>query len=360
MHAVAALALLLSALQVPLVSPEVHADHTVTFRFKDATAKTVMLSLEGSNAFPMTRGSDGVWTITTLPLVPDYYGYTFVSDGNTRLDPSNWLAKPNLIWQSSAVLVPGNELWEVRNVPHGTLSRHYYHSNLIGDDRDMLIYTPPGYESGKGKYPVLYLLHGYSDTAVGWSEVGKANHILDNLIAEGRAKSMIVVMPLGYGIPNFASPNRGSLGNMPFGKNTVEFAKGLLGEVIPMVEKSYRVSKIQSDRAIAGLSMGGAETLSIGLNNLEKFAYVGAFSSGGLGNNLETEFPNLSGEKVNKSLKSLYISCGTEDGLLNPNRNIVTWLKGKGVNVEMKEKPGRHAWMVWRRNLAEFAQVLFR
>jgi len=348
--------------QAQIVSPEVHADRTVTFRYRDVGAKKVDLGLEGRDAIPMEKGANGVWTVTTEPLAPDLYGYTFGADGETRVDVRNAVMKPNLIWQSSMFLVPGNppEAWEVQDVPHGTLHHHFYKSDVIGDQRDFFVYTPPGFRPGK-KYPVLYLLHGYSDMASGWSEVGKANLIMDSLIAQGKTKPMLVVMPLGYGVPDFANPFHPANRERGMGGRSYEnYKKGLLTEVIPAVEREYRVSSDRKDRAIAGLSMGGAESLFVGLNSHDKFSYVGAFSSGGLAADFATDFPGLDATKANKQLKLLYVSCGTDDGLITFNRNLVKFLNDKQIKVQSHETPGRHAWMVWRRNLIDFSQQLFK
>ena len=350
--------------QGPVVSPEVHSDRTVTFRFRDLGAKKVDLSLEGSDSVPMEKGADGVWTYTTPPLAPDLYGYTFSSDGQARLDIHNPTTKPNLIWVGNMVMVPGSppQPWEVQHVPHGTLHRHFYKSDAVGDERDYFVYTPPGYNANRGpKLPVLYLLHGYSDTANGWTSVGQAHTILDNLIAEGKTKPMVVVMTLGYGDPHFATGvGEGFPGRRLDSRSYELYTIALLGEVIPQVEREYRVSTNRAQRAIAGLSMGGAETLHVGLNHLDKFSYVGAFSSGGLSNNFDKEFPEFEGAKANKALKELWVSCGTDDGLITFNRNLIKWLHDKKARVDVHETPGRHAWMVWRRNLAEFSQLLFK
>ncbi len=349
--------------QRSLVSPEVHADHTVTFRLKLPGATKVNFDLEGRDAVPMKKGEDGVWTYTTDALAPDIYGYSFEADGTTILDPNNALIKPNLIWRGNMVVVPSTppEDWEVQNVPHGALHRHFYRSGVIGDERDYFVYTPPGYEAGKGKYPVLYLLHGFSDMANGWTSVGMANVIMDNLIAQGKVKPMLVVMTLGYGVPDFAMPGGRSFGDRSLTKeNYDKYRDALFAEVIPAVETEYRASKDRKDRAIAGLSMGGAESLYTGLNNLDRFAYVGAFSSGGLGADFDAEFPKLTSAEANRRLKELWISCGTDDGLITFNRDLVKWLKGKNVKLTAVETPGRHAWMVWRRDLIQFTPLLFR
>ena len=349
--------------QAPVISPEVRADRSVTFRFKDVNAAKVELGLEGADAIPMTRRAGGVWTATMAPLAPDIYGYSFTADGESRLDPHNPLIKPNLIWQGNMVLVPGSppEAWEVQNVPHGVAHHHPYHSGVIGDDRDYYVYTPPGYTAGRGRLPVLYLLHGFSDMANGWTSVGKANTILDNLIATGRAKPMVVVMTLGYGVPDFATPGGRSFGDRSLvRRNYDRYREALFTEVMPAVARDYRISTDRSNTAIAGLSMGGAESLYVGLNNLDHFAWIGAFSSGGLGENFDEEFPKVNGDSANKKLKLLYVSCGTSDGLITFNRHLVAWLNTKKVNNTAVETSGRHAWMVWRRNLIALAALLFK
>ncbi len=350
--------------QQPMLSPEIHSDRSVTFRFRDLGATKVDVGIEGRDAIPMTKGQNGIWSVQTPPLAPDLYGYTFSSDGETRLDIHNPQMKPNLIWQSNMFLLPGtpSEAWEVQHVPHGQIHHEFYQSKVIGDERDFFVYTPPGYRPNTGtKYPVLYLLHGYSDVASGWTEVGKAHVIMDNLIAQGKTKPMLVVMTLGYGVPDFASPNRSGFRDPNIvSKNYELYKQALMSEVIPSIEKSYRVKSDRRSRAIAGLSMGGAESLYVGLNNLATFSSIGAFSSGGLSSAFDEVFPNIDAIKKGSLLKLLWISCGTEDGLIGTNRNLVTWLKQKQVPVDAHETSGRHTWMVWRRNLIDFSQLLFK
>ena len=349
----------------PIVSPEVHADHSVTFRFRDPNAKSVLLAREGvEKPAPMQKDAQGVWSITTPPLEPDFYGYSFVADGVRLMDPSNSLIKPNLLFPQSMVHVPGPSSlpWEMNNVAHGVIHHHFYHSAVVGDDRDYYVYTPPGYNPGAGQlYPVLCLLHGYSDGADAWTAVGRANVILDNLIAQGKVKPMIVVMPLGYGAPEILRRN----GLAPFHdpnlvkRNMDRFGEALLTEVMPQVEQDYQVSKDRNDRAIAGLSMGGAESLYVGLNHLDHFAWVGSFSAGGLGEDYNAEFPSLN-SGANSQLHLLWIACGTDDRLIAPNRKFRAWLTSKGIRHTDIETPGMHTWMVWRRNLAAFAPLLFQ
>jgi enterochelin esterase-like enzyme len=346
-----------------LLSPEVHADGSVTFRFQAPNAVEVKLDREGAEALPMHKDDQGVWSVTTAPLDPDYYGYSIIVDGVRSLDPLNPLLVPNLIDPGNAVHVPGPASlpWEVNDVPRGEVHRHFYKSAVADDDRDYYVYTPPGYDpTAKKTYPVLYLLHGFSDDASGWTAVGHANVILDNLIAQGKVKPMIVVMPLGYGTMEFVRMGWGSWDHTNLrAKNLTKFREALLAEVLPRVEGEYRIAKDRSSRAIAGLSMGGTESLLTGLNNLDKFAWIGAFSSGGIPDDFQTSFPSLDA-KANQQIRLLWIACGTEDGLITKNRSFKQWLKSRGVQLTDIETPGQHTWMVWRRNLTEFAELLFR
>ncbi|HVO78819.1 MAG TPA: alpha/beta hydrolase-fold protein, partial [Candidatus Bathyarchaeia archaeon] len=349
------------AQQPPAVSPEVQPDGKVTFRLLDPNAKAVALVFEGEpKPLAMTRDDSGVWSRTLGPLDPDIYGYMFIADGVDLLDSNNPTIKPNLIQPQNTVHVPGAtpQLWEVADVPHGVVHHHYYKSKVVGDQRDYYVYTPPGYDpKGKTKYPVFYLLHGYSDGADGWTAVGQANVILDNLLAQNKIRPMIVVMPLGYGTPEMVKL-KWSAWSQPEVKqqNFDEFRKSLLTEVIPQVEGSYPVSTKREDRAIAGLSMGGSESLLTGLNNLDTFAYVGAFSSGGLPESYAAAFPGLDA-KVASQLRLLWIACGTSDGLIEPNRQFKAWLKSKNIGFTDIETPGAHTWMVWRRNLIAFTPL---
>ncbi|MFZ0541058.1 MAG: alpha/beta hydrolase-fold protein [Candidatus Sulfotelmatobacter sp.] len=347
----------------PVVSPEVHADGSVTFRLRAPNAVEVKLGLEGTEPLPMKKDDRDGWSVTTARLSPDYYGYEFIVDGVRMLDPSNHLLVPNLLTPGNAVHVPGplSLPWELNDVPHGEVHHHFYRSAVAGDDRDYYVYTPPGYDpAAKKTYPVLYLLHGYSDDASGWTAVGRANAILDNLIAQGKAKPMIVVMPLGYGTMemirlSWEAWSHSELRDANFRK----FSEALLTEVMPRVESEYRITKNRNARAIAGLSMGGSESLLTGLNNLDKFSWIGAFSSGGIPDDFQKDFPSLDA-KANQRIHLLWIACGTEDHLITVNRNLRAWLKTQGVKETEIETPGMHTWMVWRRNLAEFAPLLFR
>jgi enterochelin esterase-like enzyme len=346
-----------------LVTPEVHPDDSVTFRFSASNAEEVKLEREGTDPIAMQKDDQGVWNVTTAPLTPDYYGYSFIADGVRMLDPYNNLLVPNLLTPANAVHVPGPPSlpWELNDVPHGEIHHHFYHSAVAADDRDYYVYTPPSYDpAAKKTYPVLYLLHGFSDDASGWTAVGHANVILDNLIAQGKAKPMIVVMPLGYGTMEMIRLGWGAWSHTDVrNKNFSNFREALLTEVMPRVESEYRVTKDRDSRAIAGLSMGGSESLLAGLNNLDQFAWIGAFSSGGIPDDFEKDFPGLDA-KANQQIRLLWIACGTEDHLITVNRKLREWLKSKSVQHVDIETPGMHTWMVWRRNLAEFAPLLFR
>jgi len=346
-----------------LESPEVYPDNRVTFRFRAPNAREVLLALEGTQRLAMQKDEQGVWSITTAPLEPDLYGYSFVADGVSLIDPSNPVMKPNLLNTQSVVHVPGPASlpWEMNNVPHGMIHRHFYRSGVVGDDRDYYVYTPPGYDPKADRlHPVLYLLHGFSDDASGWTAVGRAHVILDNLIAQGKAKPMLLVMPLGYGAPEIVSRSSPPMRDPKLRQRSFDrFRDALFTEVMPEVEKTYRVSKDRNSRAIAGLSMGGAESLHVGLNALNRFAWIGAFSSGGLGEDFDAAFPALD-SKANGQLRLLWIACGTEDRLIDGSRKFRVWLKSKEIRHTGIETPGAHTWMVWRRNLAAFASLLFQ
>lgn len=346
----------------PPRSPEVQADHRVTFRFRAPAAKEVVLTREGAPRLAMKRDEQGVWTVTTEPLDPDLYGYSFEADGVGLIDPVNPLLKPNLLNTQNMVHVPGPPSlpWEVDDVPHGAVHRHFYRSQAVGDQRDFYVYTPPGYDPrATTAYPVLYLLHGFSDDASGWTAVGRAHVILDNLIAQGKAKPMLVVMPLGYGAPEFVSRGFGVFRDVALRQRNYErFRDALVAEMVPQVEGAYRVAADRGSRAIAGLSMGGAESLFVGLNGLDRFAWVGAFSSGGVPEDFDATFPGLDAT-ANQKLRALWIACGTEDRLIDLNRRLHAWLDAKGVRHTLVETPGAHTWMVWRRNLATFLPMLF-
>ena len=347
-------------------SNEVHPDGSITFRYKDPAARRVLLNLEGAGKpLPMQKDGDGVWSVVTLPLPPEIYGYGFEVDGRPQLDPKNPAVKPNLIYVGNLVTVPGSvpQLWEAREVPHGVVHHHFYRSKVVkglaDGQSEYYVYTPPSYDPKRAEaYPVLYLLHGWSDMANGWTAIGQANFIFDNMIAEGKVKPMLVVMPLGYGDMKFVNSGHGAWDdNVAVTHNVSLFSRALLSEVLPQVESAYNASNDRNDRAITGLSMGGLESLTIGLTHPEQFGWVGGFSSA-LGHSEKDGVVTLSGNRI--SLNLLWIACGTEDDLITPNRQFIAWLKAKDIPVTAIETPGMHNWMVWRDNLAHFAPLLFQ
>ena len=347
-------------------SNEVHADGSITFRYKDPAASKVLLNLEGAGKpLAMRKDRDGIWSVVTPPLPPEIYGYGFEVDGRSQLDPKNPAVKPNLIFVGNLVTVPGSapQLWEAREVPHGVVHHHIYTTKvvkgLLDGHSEYYVYTPPSYDPKRVKpYPVLYLLHGWSDMANGWMAVGQADFIFDNLIAEGKAEPMLVVMPLGYGDMKFVTSGGGVWDDdAAVDRNVSLFSRALLTEILPQVESTYHVSGDRNDRAITGLSMGGLESLTIGLTHPEQFGWVGGFSSA-MGHREKDELAALSGKTA--GLRLLWIACGTEDDLITPNRKFIAWLKSKDVPVTAIETPGGHTWIVWRDNLAHFAPLLFR
>src|SRR5580704_14368959 len=344
----------------PYLSPEIHPDDTVTLRLRAPNAQKVDLVLEGA-VTPMQQNTDGLWAATTPVLTPEIYGYRFVVDGTPILDPRNTDVRDNLQSLWSNLTVPGTppEPWELQSIPHGIVEHHFYTSQVVlglpNNQSDYYVYTPPGYSAkDRRSYPVLYLLHGFSDAADGWSSVGKANFILDSLIASGKAKPMIVVMTLGYGNMAALKPGRDPVIRE---QNMDLFEKALLTEVMPQIEANYHVSKKREDRAIAGLSMGGHESLFIGLSHPDLFAWIGTFSAG-LNPKALSELPALTPQKAN--LRLLWMACGVDDALLKPNQAAIAKLKAEGLPVTAIETPGHHQWPVWRDNLIHFAPLLFQ
>ena len=347
--------------------PQVNADGTVTFRLVNPNASKVGVAIEGVRApFAMTRDDGGVWSFTSPTLAPEFYSYHFVADGRTELDARNPSVKASYTAVGNAFLVPGSPAmpWEQMAVAHGVVHHHTYTTRvalgLDGNQSEYYVYTPPGYNPRAAvKYPVLYLLHGYSDTAAGWSVIGHANDILDNLIASGKARPMIVVMPLGYGDMAFLRQGFGVWSHLDvIDHNTSLFSATLLTEILPQVEALYNVSARREDRAIAGLSMGGLEALTIGLNHTDEFAAVGGFSAAVHMLDPAVELTGFNAKTA--KLQVLWIACGTSDDLIGPNRRLVAALKAQGATVTAVETPGIHTWLVWRDNLVNFVPLLFR
>jgi len=351
----------------PFVSHQVNADHSITFRMLAPTAKSLSVSMDAfSKPLPMTRDEIGVWSVTTPVLPPEYYGYTFSVDGHTILDPLNAHVRPNLLSGTDVILVPGTPSapWELAAIPHGRVDAHVYTThtaiNLPVDQESYIVYTPPGYDARKkGGYPVLYLLHGWSDDQTGWTAVGHANDILDSLIDSGKAVPMIVVMPLGYGDYDFVTHGFSIWRDKPkVDANTAQFTAMLTSEIMPAVEREYNVAGGRDNHAIVGLSMGGLESLSIGLTHTADFAWVGGMSSAISNDSFDQIAGSLTPAKAN--LRLLWVACGTGDGLLNANRAFVDSAKAKGFPITAVETPGAHTWLVWRDNLLHFAPLLFQ
>jgi len=344
-----------------IISPQVNPDNSVVFRFVSRSAKDVKLNAQFEKApVPMTKDTAGVWSVTVGPVKPDMYPYSFNADDIQIADPRNTNIFPNEGFQNSIVEITGNTplVHTVQNVPHGTLSYRYYFSPELGT-RPVLIYTPPGYETDtKTKYPVLYLLHGTTDTEETWTKVGRSNIILDNLIAQGKAKPMIVVMPYGRAYPKI-SKSSGSLRNW---SNLQEIKKDFLNHLFPFVEKSYRTKEDKDSRAIAGFSGGGGTSLYIGLNNPDLFSWVCGFAPGMLkeefdrNNEVAFQDPSL----TNQRLKLFWIGVGKEDGLYPIITDYLKVLDEKKIKHETFISDGGHTWMNCKLYLSAIAQKLFK
>jgi enterochelin esterase-like enzyme len=351
----------------PVVSPEVHADGRITLRYRapNATQVTVSGELDGQT-HQLTRDADGVWSVTIGPLQPDIYTYAFNVDGVTALDPRNANTKFGYgnFGAVSIVQVPGNgpQFYDVKDVPHGEVRIRPYVSKTLGVARTVWIYTPPGYEQGKD-YPVTYLLHGAGDIESGWTMIGRANNILDNAIAEGRAEPMVVVMPLGYATQSFwTGPAVNSSAQAPTGGALSLVGQDLINDVMPMIERDYKVSRSPERRAIAGLSMGGGHTMNVAFNRPELFRYVVAMSpaaNGVTANNYPEVFKDPS--KINNQFKWFWIPVGEDDMLTGPgDRKLSEAFKAAGINHEFTLTPGRHEGTVWRHHLNTAVGRLFK
>lgn len=313
--------------------------------------------MEVGSKLAMEKGADGNWFVTTGPIAPGVYIYHFVADGVTMADPVNPAVKLRARTSASLLEVAGKgEIWEAREVAHGTVEIvPHLAKTLGGETRQVLVYKPPGYDGSRKKYPVLYLLHGSNDTAAGWTMVGRANFILDNLLAEKRAREMVVVMPFGHAVA-FDAPREEAM------KNGERFEEYLLKDLMPLVEEKYRVASGAKNRAIVGLSMGGGQALTIGLGHLEKFSWVGVFSAG-MPRNFEARFADLLAkpEATNRKLNLLWIGCGRQDTIAIRGADELTRvLQAKGIAHNYRPTEGRHTFTVWREYLAEVAPLLFR
>ncbi len=339
-------------------SPEIHPDRKVTFRLQAPKAGEVTVGGEwtGGKRLPMTRGDGGLWTLTVGPLNPEIYWYLFYVDGVPVVDPRNGNVKTGRS-TVSLVQIPGAEprFYELRDVPHGTVSIHYYSSRTLGGTRRLFVYTPPGDDARRGeKLPVLYLLHGSGDDESGWTAIGRANLIFDNALAEGKMRPMVVVMPYGHPREPGASVSPEERAQL-----TRLFGDDLLQDVIPFIEKRYRVRTGAADRAIAGLSMGGNQALTVGLAHPEKFGWIAAFSAG-----LRDPQAVLSPAGTERDTKGqprlLWIGCGRDDRLFAANQQLVSELEKRGIRHTWRPTEGGHTWSVWRNYLYEVTPLFFR
>jgi enterochelin esterase family protein len=339
----------------PVFSPQIQPDHNVTFRLKAPEAKAVGLRAQWTKEkLALTKADDGTWSLTTT-VSPGVWEYGFNLDGVAILDPANPAIKPQRQPNTSILSIPGNpaNVWDFQNVPHGTVTTHTYLSKGLNTQRSCDVYTPPGYSEGTQTYPLLVLQHGSSDNFRTWTVHGKANLILDNLIASGKATPMVILMIDGHphGMVNGTPEKRDQAMDA--------FRHELVDDAIPIVEKSYRVSKDQQQRALAGLSMGGMHTLTVGLTGEYPFAYLGAFSAAPPSETYLT--PILANaEKANAKIKLLWLSIGQDDFLLQRNQDLIAKFKTNNLKYEFRTTPGDHSWPVWRNYLAEFAPKLFR
>ncbi len=372
-----------------VTSPEVAPDRRVTFRILAPEAQKVELRSPGDIpgiggrgvALPqLTKNAEGIWEATFGPLPAGAYRYVFVVNGLTVVDSRNPMTSQTNTTVYSLAVVPGSDVFDTKNVPHGAVASVHYNSTALGGIRRMHVYTPPGYETSRDRYPVFYLLHGAGDVDDSWTSVGRAGFILDNLIAANKAKPMIVVMPAGHvngaGAALGGSVPAAAVQGMPgIGSGPDPFANDFVTDVMPYIEKNYRALTERQNRAIAGLSMGGNQTLNIAIPRLDKFAYIGVFSSGIIsgarGAAPDTTAPFAEAwEKQNlaaldnaankRGLNLLWLSTGKDDGLITTTRNTVELLKKHGFKPVYIESEGAHTWLNWRDYLSTFAPQLFQ
>lgn len=352
-----------------VVSPDVSADHKITFRIMAPQAKAVGLRASDIQGLPregpaFTKDDDGVWSATIGPVEPGAYRYTFLVDGVATTDPRNPAVSESNANSASLVYVPGAEFMDTTQVPHGAVASVTYYSTALGRFRRMHVYTPPGYELGGGKYPIFYLLHGAFDCDDSWTSVGRAGFILDNLIAAKKAQPMVVVMPAGHTTTDFPPPG----GPRP---TRDEFIEDFTTDIMPYVQQHYRVLTDRSHVAIAGLSMGGGQTLNVAMSRLDRFAYVGVFSAGvfafGRGGGAapppeweQQHAAMLDDAALKPGLKLLWFGTGSEDRLLPTTKATIEMLKKHGFTPFFRESPGGHTWINWRNYLYEFAPQLFQ
>jgi enterochelin esterase family protein len=353
----------------PLVSPEVHPDKKVTFRISAPKAAEVTVRGDWMTGAPekLTKDDKGVWSVTLGPLTPDYYSYAFTVDGVRTLDPRNPTIKQGIASLDNMFFLPGPEadFQDNKPVPHGDIRQVWYQSSTLGTQRRMHVYTPPGYDAGTDKYPVLYLLHGGGDEDSGWSTIGRAGFILDNLTAAGKAKPMLVVMPNGS-LPRPPAAAPGAARD-PAAMAALQdrFTNELLKDVVPQVEKKFRVVADKDHRALAGLSMGGGQTTRVLTTNPDQFAYYAIWSAGLFRGSAE-EFEKQNAaffkdpDRVNKSARLLTVVVGDKDFALAGSKGLAGVLEKNGIKHELKITGGGHTWINWRNYLNELAPRLFQ
>jgi enterochelin esterase family protein len=332
----------------------------VTFRVRAPKAAEVTLSgefMKGSK--PLEKSAEGIWSVTVGPIAPEIYYYNFTIDGVKTIDPNNPQVKtgstPSTISSVLEVRGASPAFYDAQSVPHGEIHTIWYESKSLKVIRRLTIYTPPGYDrSGNTRYPALYLFHGANADETAWTRLGHVNLILDNLLAAGKAKPFIVAMPFGYGVPP------GSGAGAP-GQNTALFSRDLLEDVIPFVDSHYRIYGDREHRAIAGLSMGGGESLEIGLSHLELFSYVGGFSAALRPAGFSTTYGGLTADPAaaNRKLRLLWIGCGKDDSLFPAAESFDKFLDSAKIKHTFHQSDGAHTWINWRQYLNEFAPLLF-
>jgi len=355
-----------------IVSPQVHADKQVTFSYLDPNAREVKLSGQFLKSdVPLQKDSLGIWTVKVGPIAPDLYPYSFIVDGVNVMDPANVEFFPNERFKASMVYVPGDQPKEyaIKDVPHGTVTYNYYPS-VEGSTGNVLVYTPPGYASNRTKkYPVFYLISGTTDTEETFFKVGRVNFILDNLIAEGKVKPMIVVMPYGNPAARIAEQKLEPKPEDPRsreGKEAIDrsnlFERDLISHVIPYVEKNYRVLNDRHSRAIGGFSRGGGQTLRAGFGNMDKFAWICCYSAYLSDDEMQGRFKNVydNPQKTNKDLSLLWVSVGKDDFLYRQTTEFIDFLKSNHVNHKTMITDGGHTWMNVKTYFIETAQLLFK
>ena len=343
-------------------SPEVHADGRVTFRLLAPKAADVKLTGEFmAGEKGMEKDEKGLWAVTVGPLKPEIYNYNFVIDGVVNIDPNNPSIKlasnPNAM--GSVVEVPGAgpAFYDLQATPHGAVEMRWYTSKSINAQRRILVYTPPDYDRNKtARYPVLYLLHGANGDELVWTVLGHANLIMDNLLASGKAKPFVIVMPYGYGVPAGKQPRSGDPA-----KSNALFTQDLLTDIIPYVQSEYRVYTDRERRAIAGLSMGGGQALRIGLSHPELFSHVAGFSAALRQGDFETAFAAAitNPQETNRRTRLLWFGCGKDDSLFAPAQGFDEFLKERKITHTFRPSDGAHTWMNWRTYFYEVAPLLF-